>query len=51
MIQFSHPYKDLEGTELWKKVSQGIDDLVKIKRNSKKKSNFWVSFLFLWIKF
>jgi len=29
MAQFSHPYKDLEGTELWKKVSQGIDDLVK----------------------
>ena len=40
MTQFSHPYKDLEGTELWKKLSQGIDDLVKIKRNSKKKSNF-----------
>lgn len=29
MTQFSHPYKDLEETEIWKKVSQGIDDLVK----------------------
>lgn len=29
MIQNNHPYKDLEGTELWKKVSQCIDDLVK----------------------
>ena len=29
MIQSNHPYKDLEETELWKKVSQCIDDLVK----------------------
>lgn len=24
----THPYRDFEGTELWKAINRGIDDLV-----------------------